>query len=231
MQVASDAYADYLKKLDKVSRENERKRFLSLFIANSNAIEGSTLTQEDTYNFIFNDIVPGHSTKKELNMAANMMEAWDYLEKNYQRFPTEQDLKKLHGIVNRDIESGTLGKYKKVQNYVGDVQTTSFLYVEEKMDKLIGWIRKAFRKINDFEIAFQSHAQFEIIHPYVDGNGRVGRLLLNWLLMHKKIMPLAIRNQRRAEYISALRNSQRGKVEAICQFCFEEYTSQYKDMA
>ena len=101
------------------------------------------------------------------------------------------------------------------------------LFNEEKMQMLLSWIRKAYHKINDFEAAFQSHAQFEIIHPFVDGNGRVGRLLLNWLLIYKGLMPLAIEVKRRSEYISALNNAGRGKIEAICIFCLNEYLKQY----
>ena len=91
--------------------------------------------------------------------------------------------------MNRRIESEkTLGVYKPVQNYVGDVYTTSYLFVDERMKRLLRWMRAAFRKIDDFEVTFQSHEQFEIIHPFVDGNGRVGRLLLNWLLMYRGLM-------------------------------------------
>ena len=107
------------------------------------------------------------------------------------------------------------------------MHTTSFLFVSERIDELLNWIKKALKKINEFEVAFQSHAQFEIIHPFVDGNGRVGRLILNWILLYKKLMPLAISYQNRSQYLSALENSRRGKIEAISQFCFQEYINQY----
>ena len=94
------------------------------------------------------------------------------------------------------------------------------------MGKLMKWIKQAFKKVDDFEVAFQSHAQFELIHPFVDGNGRVGRLLLNWLLLYNHLGPLAIPINKRSEYISALENAQKGKIEAICQFCFNEYIKQ-----
>ena len=231
MRKSSDLFKKYLKKLDEISRQKERERFLSIFISNSNAIEGSTLSAKDTFDYLFKETIPRGHTKKELFMASNMLDAWNYVEKNYKKFPKHEDLFKLHKAVNRGIESEqTLGKYKKTQNYIGDIYTTSYLFAEEKMDNLLKWIKKAFRKINNFEMAFQSHAQFEIIHSFVDGNGRVGRLLLNWLLMYKDFMPLAIHANKRDDYITALENSRKGKVEAICRFCFKEYIEQYKFM-
>jgi Fic family protein len=228
MRQASIKQKESLRTLDILSKEKEKERFLSEFIANSNAIEGSTLTVKDTYNYLFQDVTPAGSTKKELFMATNLLEAWNYLEKNSDRAPSENDLLELHGLVNKGIEAEeTLGKYKKVQNYVGETLTTSYLFVNEKMLKLLKWIRAASRKMNEFEVAFQSHAQFEIIHPFVDGNGRVGRLLLNWLLSNNKLEPLAVRVKNRAEYISALENSRKGKKEAICKFCMQQYLKQY----
>ncbi len=229
MKESSDLYKKYLDKLDKVSREKEKEKFLSIFIASSNAIEGSTMSAKETHDFLFNDLVPKNHSKKELFMAANLLDAWNYLEKNFQDFPENKHLFELHRRVNKNIEEDeTLGKYKRVQNYVGDVYTTSYLFTEERMEKLLTWIKEALRKVDDFEVAFQSHAQFEIIHPFIDGNGRVGRLLINWLLMMKNKMPLAIPDKKREDYISALGNSQKGQVEAICKFCFREYCRQYE---
>jgi len=226
---ASEKYVEYTKSLDKLSREKEKERFLSLFVSNSNAIEGSTMTFKDTFNFLFDDIAPKGHSKKELFMASNLLKAWQYMEQNKNRLPNENDIKKMHEIVNKEIESEeTLGEYKKVQNYVGNEYTTSCLFVKERMKQLMKWISRAFKILNDFEVAFQSHAQFEIIHPFVDGNGRVGRLLLNWLLMSKKLMPLAIRAKKRFDYISALNSFKRGKKGAICKFCYEEYKAQYR---
>lgn len=228
LQKASTQREAYLTALDLLSQEKEEERFLATFIAHSNAIEGSTLNPKETFDFLFNDIVPEHHAKKELFMAQNMLEAWQFLKKNSHRFPTHQDLCELHRRINKNIESEeTLGTYKKRQNYIGDVLTTSYLFTKEKMERLFHWIKNAYRRVDDFEVAFQSHAQFEIIHPFIDGNGRVGRLLLNWLLLHKGKMPLAIDVQRRSGYINALQNAQRGKIEAICQFCCKEYLEQY----
>lgn len=231
MKRLSNQYKEYFSSLDETSKEQENERFLSMFIANSNEIEGSTLTQKDTFNYLFNDITPKGHSKKELYMAENLLSAWKYLEKNSKRPPEKKDLIILHSLVNRNIETEeTLGNYKKIQNYIGDVHTTSYLFTEEKMKQLLIWINKAIKKINEFEVAFQSHAQFEIIHPFVDGNGRVGRLLLNWILINKKFAPLAINAKKRSEYISALNNTRRGKLEAISKFCFKEYKAQYGKM-
>src|SRR3989344_6633856 len=161
---------EYLESLDIISKEKYKENFLSLFIANSNSIEGSTLTIKETFNFLFNDIAPKGHNKKELFMATNLLNAWEYVEKNHKQFPTEADIKNLHKFVNREIENDkTLGVYKIVQNYVGDIYTTSYLFVEERMKELLIWIKKSYKDINDFEVAFQSHAQFELIHPFIDG--------------------------------------------------------------
>ncbi len=231
MKKASDIYKNHIKELDKISQEKEREKFLSMFISHSNAIEGSTLSVKETFDYLFEDTTPSNHTKKELHMALNLLDAWIYVEENYNRIPTKKDILNLHKLVNNRIETKeTLGKYKIIQNYIGDVHTSSYLFVDEKMNQFFKWIKKAFEKINDFEVAFQSHAQFEIIHPFIDGNGRVGRLLLNWLLMNKKLMPLAIHVNKRTDYINALDNARKGKIEAICKFCFKEYIKQYEFM-
>src|SRR3989344_5731459 len=220
---------EYLESLDIISKEKYKENFLSLFIANSNSIEGSTLTIKETFKYLFGDITPKGHNKKELFMASNLLNAWEYVEKNCKKLPKKEDLLELHKLVNNNIEVySTLGKYKKVQNYIGDVKTSSYLFVEDKMDKLLKWIKKAYIEINDFEVAFQSHAQFEIIHPFVDGNGRVGRLLINWLLMYKNNMPIAVPVRKREKYISALNTARRGKIKGICNFFFNEYIEQYK---
>ncbi len=229
LKTASANYCKYVRSLDNVSREKEREKFLSKFIASSNAIEGSTLTAKETFEFLFKDTIPSRHSKKELFMATNLLAAWRFVEAHKHRLPTREDLCALHSLVNRDIEEPiTLGKYKRVQNYIGDVLTTSHLWVDERMDEWLRWIRGAFRRLDNFEIAFQSHAQFEIIHPFVDGNGRVGRLVLNWLLLYKSLAPCGIDVRRREEYIIALENSRRGKVEAICVFLCNEYLQQHK---
>ncbi len=228
LKKASDNHTTHISNLDKVSEEKERERFLASFIANSNAIEGSTLTEKETFNYLFEDLTPKGKSKKELFMADNLLKAWEYVEKNHSRFPSEEDMKELHRLVNNGIETDkTLGRYKEIQNYIGDTYTSSYLFVEEKMNKLFDWIKKSHRTMDDFEVAFQSHAQFEIIHPFVDGNGRVGRLLLNWLLLYKRLQPLAIRVDKRLDYIQSLENSRKGKIEAICLFCLKEYLEQY----
>ena len=86
MKDCSDSYKKYRKELDNMSKEKEREKFLSKFIANSNSIEGSTLSEKDTFNYLFNDISPKGNNKKELFMATNLLNAWKYVEKNSKRF-------------------------------------------------------------------------------------------------------------------------------------------------
>src|SRR3989344_553350 len=102
MKKASQQYQQHLSNLDAISKEKEQQRFLSIFIASSNAIEGSTMTAKATFDFLFKDTIPKDHSKKELFMASNLLEAWKYVEKNHRRLPTNRDLQELHARVNRD---------------------------------------------------------------------------------------------------------------------------------
>ena len=83
-----------------------------------------------------------------LFMASNLFEAWGYIEKNSYHLPTKENLCELHKRVNKGIEEEmTLGKYKTVQNYIGNIHTSSYLFIEERMQELLDWIKKAFQKM------------------------------------------------------------------------------------
>ena len=175
---------------------------------NSNHIEGSKLTEDQT-RLIFEtntlDVGDGIPVDDVLE-TVHHFRAIDYVIETADKPLTEDDIKHLHYILKHDTKDSTLawfavGDYKKHANVVGGKETTKPKDVPTKMAELLAeYNAKKNVNINDI-IAF--HAAFEHIHPFQDGNGRVGRLIaLKECLKNKKkelkeqVIALTIENKR-----------------------------------
>lgn len=180
------------------------------FIYNSNAIEGNTLTLKETDIILrYGVTVKGKSLKeheevKEQEYAINFLK--EIIKRNE---PLSLRLiREFHSLVlNDDIENR--GKFKQSNNEIlgAGFETTPYYLVEEKLTELIkkyngNKVDNLVTKVSHF------HADFEKIHPFIDGNGRTGRLLLNLELMKNGYPITVIRNEEREEYYTALETAQ-----------------------
>jgi Fic family protein len=181
---------------------------LSLQITyNSNALEGSTLTRVDTKNVIFEKKVLGNKTLVEQLEAKNHDKAFRYLLENLmvKKQINEQLIKKLHEILLAGIHENA-GKYRNhgVRIVGSYVPTANYVKVPELMKKL--FLKKQKGDIMEFISRF--HADFEKIHPFADGNGRIGRLLLIGMLLQKNMAPAIVVKKKRPEYYKCLQQAQ-----------------------
>lgn len=175
---------------------------------NSNHIEGSKLSLEET-RFIFetNSIVLENDNSlaniDDISETINHFRAIDYMLEIVFEPLTESIIKDLHLILKRNTKDETLdwfnvGDYKKLPNTVGGKETTHPLNVEYEMRELINRyennVDKSFEDIVDF------HYRFEQIHPFQDGNGRVGRLIAFKELLRYNQVPFTIDNDLKAFY-------------------------------
>lgn len=197
----------------KTSLENRHESFCSLFTYNSNAIEGNTLTLQETAQLLFEKRVPSSKSLREINEAINHKEAFDFILK------TKQDISRkfildLHKIVckntlNSELEE-QIGKYRTIQVYIRGVDWIPVRPqdVQKDMRKLIYWYTKNKNKLHPLVLATYFHVGFETIHPFIDGNGRVGRLLMNYILNRNSYPMINIPNSRKNEYYQALEHAQ-----------------------
>lgn len=202
---------DYLKE-PKENLENRYEAFCSLFTYDSTNIEGNTLTLQETSNLLFDNITPKKSLR-EINEVVNHKEAFDFILK-YKGDLNKRFILDLHEIVVKNTLrpelSDNIGKYRKLQVYV---RGANWLppkpgQVPKEMGSLLSWYTKNKKKLHPLILAAYFHSAFETIHPFVDGNGRVGRLLLNFIL-HKNNFPMInIPNKDKYDYYSALESSQ-----------------------
>ena len=180
------------------------------FIYNSNAIEGNTLTLKETDIILrYGVTVKGKSLKeheevKEQEYAINFLK--EVIKTN--EFLSLRLIRKFNALVlNDDIENR--GKFKKSNNEIlgTGFETTPYYLVEEKLTELIEKFNSS--ENNDLIMKVACfHADFEKIHPFIDGNGRTGRLLLNLELMKNGYPITVIRNEEREEYYTALETAQ-----------------------
>ncbi len=175
----------------------------------SNAIEGSTLTYAETYAILYNDNsfkIEGKEPR-EIYEAINHKKALELVFKNLhenEKFD-ERFIKTINETINRDIKN-TEG-YRAVQVFI---QGSEHIPPEpEKVPNLmIYYIYNYNHDEQDiFEKIAKYHIEFEKIHPFEDGNGRTGRLLLNYELLKNNLPPVVIAKEDRVKYFEFLRNN------------------------
>lgn len=179
------------------------------FIYNSNAIEGNTLTLRETDIILQYGVTIKGKSLKEHNEVKGQEYALDFLN---DVLKTKESLsvrliREFHALVLND-DFKNRGKFKQENNIILGVkfQTTPFYQVEEKLQELIDNFLKS--KENIIEKVAKFHAEFEKIHPFNDGNGRTGRLLMNLELMKNGYPITIIKNENRNDYYNALEKAQ-----------------------
>lgn len=201
--------------LDKNALENLKKYFDVELTYNSNAIEGNTLTISET-KVILEDgltIGKGKSLKEHLEVI-NHKEAIDYIDdivsKNIDI--SQRVIKDLHYIILKSIDNKNAGEYRKINVLISGSKhkPVEHFLVNEKMQELIEWYNKSKDIIHPIELSAEFHFRYVYIHPFIDGNGRSARLLMNLILMRKGYPITVIKTEDREEYMKALEKASLG---------------------
>ncbi len=195
----------------KENYENRYEAFCSLFTHDSTGIEGNTLTLSETSHLLFEGIVPKEKSLREIYEVINHKKAFDFI-LNYTGDITKEFILELHKLVitntlRQDLVSQT-GRYRNVQVFVGRSIPPNPFEVPKQMARLLKWYSTNKSKLHPLVLASYFHTEFEKIHPFVDGNGRVGRLLMNFVLYKNKFPMINIPKRRKFKYYEVLQNAQ-----------------------
>lgn len=198
---------------------------------NSNHIEGSCLTHDET-RYIFETNTIGID-KKTINVddiieTVNHFKCIDIIIDNANKNISEKLIKSLHKILKNNTSDSrkdwfAVGEYKKLPNTVGDILTAQPDEVEKKMKKLITQYNT--KKTKSLDDLSDFHYKFECIHPFQDGNGRIGRLLLFKECLKYNIVPFIIDEHLKPFYYRGLKEweNERGFLRETCSMAQDKF--------
>lgn len=183
----------------------------------SSAIEGNTITLAETVTIILNDTLPNNAkiTRREFYEVDNHQQTFEYiihLIRNNEKLSIPI-IKTIHEKLTDRLQYDK-GQFKTEENYIkgAEFSTASPEQVPQLMDQLIGnlnyRVENAVSEEDSLRAILETHIQFEKIHPFSDGNGRTGRMVLNYSLLENNLPPLIIRKQDKVEYMQILAEAQ-----------------------
>ena len=209
--------------------EKQWKLFSELFTYNTNAIEGSEIEQKEVKGILEKDEWPKKS-KEDIAETYGVNEAIEFIQKTREHISLDLILN-LHKIVFKNSKSFA-GQFRRegeevvVKDGLGNIihYGAPQSRVISLLKELIEWYNKHKDKYPALVLATVIHNQFENIHPFRDGNGRVGRILLNNILIKHKLPPVNIDIKNQAEYYSVLNNYQKTQnIRPTIEFLLKEY--------
>lgn len=198
-------YKASLGKEDLVHIINESE--VSEQVYNSNAIENSTLTLEETEKILLQIDLDRFITEREIFEAKNLARVIDYIDKKAK----DQDLNidtmlLLHKMLISNIRDDIAGRFRNENEFVrvGSHIAPNPREIEERIKKMLSEYN-AINYENIIKRIARLHLTFEYIHPFVDGNGRIGRVINNYLLIREGFVPINIKFIDREKYYQAFR--------------------------
>ncbi|HED14209.1 MAG TPA: Fic family protein [Gammaproteobacteria bacterium] len=196
---------DALRPLPRHTVKSLHEQLVLEWTYNSNAIEGNTLTLKET-KVVLEGITIGGKPMREHFEAINHKEAIDYVEGivSQQEPLSERLIRAIHQLVLKNIDDDNAGRYRRENVVIAGAEHTppDHLHIPQQMNDLMDWYHSF--SGHPIERAARLHSDFVRIHPFVDGNGRTARLLMNLDLMASGYLPVVIKAVDRLTYYEAL---------------------------
>ena len=191
----------------------------------SNAIEGNTLTLLET-KVVLEGITIGGKTLREHFEAINHRNAIYYVEDIIRKEEpfSEWQIRNIHQLILKNIDDHNAGRYRQQNVLISGATSTppDYTLLNDRMAQLVDWYSNDAHKFHPIERAAKVHADFVGIHPFIDGNGRTSRLLMNLELLKAGYPPCVITVENRLAYYEALDQWMAyGKTEAFIQLVSE----------
>lgn len=216
---------DALRPLKQEQLQNIKTMYDVELTYNSNAIEGSTLDYAETKIILLEGLTIGGKSTKEHLEAINHKTAIDYIEEIAQKKTKSikrTDVLAIHRIILRGIDDPNAGHYRAYNVYVNKGEGKKHMFpepskIENLMDNFYLWLKEN-KNMHPVLLATEAHYRLVSIHPFIDGNGRCARLLMNLILIQNGYPPAVIKMSERREYIDAVQKADNKNMEDFYNF-------------
>lgn len=199
-------YNQSFKKLDETTKREILKNFLIEYAFNTTSIEGNTINLEQARNLLMEGLTPENKTLREIYDLQNTEKVFFDLS-NSKEDLSQEFIIKVHDSLLENIDARKGYRRTDIRVIRSNFDATPAVYVKTDMDLLIKWYNQNRTKLHPLVLGILFHHKFEKVHPFADGNGRTGRMILNHILMKNNYPPLIIQKKTRAGYLEVLRQA------------------------
>ena len=219
LQDLKEVFSKWYGKLSVVERKKNEEDFVVRFTYNSNAIEGNRLSLRETSMILTENIIPAGATPNDYNEAINSKDCYKFM-KEYNGEFNQKFLLKIHELLTKNTNCKIVGSYRDHEARISGSEWTppSHEKVKEEMRKVFQWYYSAKKKLHLVELGAILHNKLVRIHPFVDGNGRTSRVVMNWILMKNKFPLFYIELRDKIKYYEAVEEGDKGNDEAIVHY-------------
>jgi fido (protein-threonine AMPylation protein) len=223
------AFREYYRGLHPNEIERLEREFDIGYVHSTTSTEGNTCTLSEVTRILENHLTPKGKSLREMYEIRNFEDVLKY-RKGYKGTISKKFIIKLHKLVMKDIDHYTLGSFRRIEVAILGSKTTltPAIFVEEEMEKLLKWYHKNKGKRHPVELATEFHVRFEEIHPFTDGNGRVGREIFNLMITRAGFPSFNFDVKFRDEYLDGLEEGQKGDLNRINMYILVNFTEQMR---
>lgn len=204
-----DSFQKQWQRQPESAKGREKQEIAIAFTYNTNAIEGSTITLAETRELLVDRVAPNRPIRDIKETEAHYKAFLEMLKKKEKL--SKELLLRWHKEIFGETKSDISGRYRDFSVRVGTYRAPDWQDVEKMMKGFFKFLEQS-KDMNPVELAGRVHYQFEKIHPFGDGNGRIGRLIMNYILWFAGYPMLIIEYAKRRSYYKALQGEENGFV-------------------
>ncbi len=226
-------YNDVFKKRNELTKKEILKNYVIEFAYNTASIEGNTINIQEARNLLHEGITPKNKTLREIYDFQNTEKVF------FEIFDLKNEINHeliilLHKKLLENIDNRTGYRTSDIRVIRSNFDASPGKFVKTDMNLLLEWYDKNKNTLHPLVLAILFHHKFERIHPFMDGNGRVGRMIMNFILIKNNFPPMIIHKRTKREYLDVMRTADESdlwkineKYEELIKYSAQEFIETY----